>query len=88
MAAVRPKAHAEALLLKADKSHGIHAGPKAVQSALNHVEDGSLFSAWVLRHLEADNLLTPEELAMYVSPTIVLLATAGFPWSVLTLQIY
>jgi hypothetical protein len=75
MAAVESKSHAEALLLKADKTYGIHAGASAVKSALEHVEGDSVFHDWALRHLEADNLLTPDELAMYVILEPVLLVS-------------
>ena len=55
---------AETLLLKADRAHGIHAGREAVQNALSDAQSGIAFVQWATNHLETENLLTADELAL------------------------
>lgn len=55
---------AEALILKASRTHGIPTRRDDVQAALNDAEHGPLFAEWALMHLASDTLLTADELDM------------------------
>ncbi|KAM0252359.1 hypothetical protein ACHAQJ_007741 [Trichoderma viride] len=59
------RVHAEALLLKAARTYGIQARRDEVQQHLRHDHYGAALAEWASLHLTTDNLLTPDELAIY-----------------------
>lgn len=61
------KDNAQELLLKAAASHELHVRPDDILRALNDPDQGPALSEWASKHLYADNLLTAEELSLYVA---------------------
>ncbi|OTA02449.1 hypothetical protein A9Z42_0028290 [Trichoderma parareesei] len=59
------RVHAEALLLKAARTYGVQVRRDEVQQHLRHDHYGAALAEWATLHLTADNLLTPDELAIY-----------------------
>ncbi|KAH0490730.1 hypothetical protein TgHK011_002186 [Trichoderma gracile] len=59
------RVHAEALLLKAARAYGVQVRRDEVQQHLRHDHYGAALAEWATLHLTADNLLTPDELAIY-----------------------
>ncbi|KAL7791508.1 hypothetical protein V8C37DRAFT_381913 [Trichoderma ceciliae] len=59
------RVHAEALLLKAARTYGVQARRDEVQQHLRHDHYGAALAEWASLHLTTDNLLTPDELAIY-----------------------
>ena len=61
-----PERHqrAESLLLDAARSHRIQVQPKEIQTALADHQQGPELVEWALSHLDNDNLLTTNELAL------------------------
>lgn len=56
--------HAEALLLKAGRSYGVHVVKDDVQRALADPDRSTAFVEWANLHLASDHLLTADELAV------------------------
>jgi hypothetical protein len=63
------RVQAEALLLKAARTHGVQVRRDEVQQHLRHDHHGAALAEWASLHLTTDNLLSPDELAMYVWDT-------------------
>ncbi|KAL7819474.1 hypothetical protein V8C44DRAFT_318235 [Trichoderma aethiopicum] len=59
------RVHAEALLLKAARTYGVQVRRDEVQQHLRHDHYGAALAEWATLHLTTDNLLTPDELAIY-----------------------
>ncbi|KAH6606929.1 hypothetical protein Trco_006082 [Trichoderma cornu-damae] len=59
------RVHAEALLLKAARAYGVQVRRDEVQQHLRHDHYGAALAEWASLHLTTDNLLTPDELAIY-----------------------
>ncbi|UKZ51212.1 hypothetical protein TrVGV298_004969 [Trichoderma virens] len=59
------RVHAEALLLKAARTYGVQVRRDEVQQHLRHDHYGAALAEWASLHLTTDNLLTPDELAIY-----------------------
>ncbi|KAL7935104.1 hypothetical protein V8C35DRAFT_300723 [Trichoderma chlorosporum] len=59
------RVHAEALLLKAARTYGVQVRRDEVQQHLRHDHHGAALAEWASLHLTTDNLLTPDELAIY-----------------------
>lgn len=57
---------AKELLVNAAASHGLQVQPDDILRALNDPDQGPALSEWALEHLYEDNLLTAEELSLYV----------------------
>lgn len=60
------RVQAEALLLKAARTYGVQVRRDEVQQHLRHDHYGAALAEWASLHLTTDNLLSPDELAMYV----------------------
>lgn len=60
------RVQAEALLLKAARTHGVQVRRDEVQQHLRDDHYGAALAEWASLHLTTDNLLSPDELAMYV----------------------
>lgn len=54
----------ESLLLEATRSCGVRVTQDEVQRALQDPDHGEAFATWAKLHLEPDNLLSPEEIAL------------------------
>ncbi|PKK48364.1 hypothetical protein CI102_6756 [Trichoderma harzianum] len=59
------RVHAEALLLKAARTYGVQVRRDEVQQHLRHDHYGAALAEWASLHLTTDNLLSPDELAIY-----------------------
>ncbi|KAL7920973.1 hypothetical protein ACQKWADRAFT_297225 [Trichoderma austrokoningii] len=59
------RVQAEALLLKAARAHGVQVRRDEVQQHLRHDHSGAALAEWASLHLTTDNLLSPDELAIY-----------------------
>ncbi|EHK41561.1 hypothetical protein TRIATDRAFT_134980 [Trichoderma atroviride IMI 206040] len=59
------RVQAEALLLKAARTHGVQVRRDEVQQHLRHDHHGTALAEWASLHLTTDNLLSPDELAIY-----------------------
>ncbi|PON29957.1 hypothetical protein TGAM01_v201323 [Trichoderma gamsii] len=59
------RVQAEALLLKAARTHGVQVRRDEVQQHLRHDHYGAALAEWASLHLTTDNLLSPDELAIY-----------------------
>lgn len=55
---------AESLLLDAARSHAIRVKPDEILAALADEQHGAELAQWALTHLDNDNLLTVDELAL------------------------
>ena len=55
---------AEALLLKANRTHGLPYRQSDIQSALNDPEHGPAFVQWAFDHLEHNFFLSTDELIL------------------------
>lgn len=60
------RVQAEALLLKAARTHGVQVRRDEVQQHLRDDHYGAALAELASLHLTTDNLLSPDELAMYV----------------------
>ncbi|KAF4119366.1 hypothetical protein GMORB2_4885 [Geosmithia morbida] len=63
----RSRSEAEALLLEAGRTHGIHIKQDEVRRALVDPRHGPAFAEWASLHLGRDNLVTPDEMALYTA---------------------
>ncbi|PTB46069.1 hypothetical protein M441DRAFT_63374 [Trichoderma asperellum CBS 433.97] len=59
------RVQAEALLLKAARTYGVQVRRDEVQQHLRHDHYGAALAEWASLHLTTDNLLSPDELAIY-----------------------
>lgn len=59
-----PSGHAEALLVKAARTYGVHAAKDDVRRALADPDRGTALVEWANMHLASDHLLTADELAL------------------------
>ncbi|KAK5989765.1 hypothetical protein PT974_08025 [Cladobotryum mycophilum] len=57
--------YAEALLMKAARTHGIQVRKDEVQRQVRDEQHGAAFAEWAIMYLTPDNLLTADELALY-----------------------
>lgn len=64
MMASTDKQTPEALLLEATRTCGIRVSRDEVKRALQDPEQGEAFAKWAKLHLEPDNLLSPDEIAL------------------------
>lgn len=62
-----PSGHAEALLVKAARTYGVHAAKDDVRRALADPDRGTALVEWANMHLASDHLLTADELALYTA---------------------
>lgn len=60
------RAEAESLLVEAAASHGIGLSPHEIRAALSDGQSGADLATWATTNLVGDNLLTVDELALYV----------------------
>ncbi|PHH73909.1 hypothetical protein CDD83_4652 [Cordyceps sp. RAO-2017] len=59
--------HAGAQLLRAARSHALRPTRDDVLRAVDDADHGLAFAEWATRYLDSDNLLTPDELAIYTA---------------------
>lgn len=60
------RSEAESLLVAAAASHGLDLGPVEIRAALADGHGGAALASWATANLGSDNLLTIDELALYV----------------------